>query len=52
MAFYFASNRTVIDHIVCPDSLIIIIDGVIVKDFPRMPVKRPSSILKLILERL
>ena len=27
-------------------------DGVIVKGFPRIPVKKPSSILKIILERL
>ena len=27
-------------------------DGVIVKGFPRIPVKKPSSILKIMLERL
>jgi hypothetical protein len=28
------------------------VDGAIVKGFPRIPVKKPSSILKIILERL
>ena len=45
-------NRKGLDHIIRLASLILDVDGVIVKGFPRIPVKKPSSILKIILERL
>ena len=45
-------NRKDVDHAIRLSSLIVDVDGVIVKGFPSISVKKPSSILKIILERL